>query len=513
MNRPIPMVEVGGLASFIRRNPWLLCLVTGALQAFAYPGYGAWLLALVGLVPLMVTCAKTRPWRRRFALGWVAGFAYYLLILPWMVALWDWAGWSIVLAYGALCAGLALMWGAWAAVAGVSLARHPLIWLLGTSGVWASLEALKSAGTFGFSWGNLGHALIPAGPLLQVASWTGEGGLTFLVVFVNAGVFLSWRFKRARFVLTAVAVVMALAVGGALQLNGLSSQIQQADSIWLALVQPNIAQRVKSDPENLASLRDTYLNLLSQIQGKVDLIVLPESILPTFLLDDLQTTTLLFDQISPRGDEALIGSFTRSEASLYNTALLFDGNGRHQSSYDKVQLVPFSTEYFPFKKALQALFPALTSLPLGMLSRGHGYTPLTTHRAVIGTPICFESSFGFISRAFVLQGAQMLVSITNDAWFKRSVELDQHWSMGILRAVETGRAFVQVANTGVSAAALPTGDTLVRLVSHEQATGVVEAPLLEHRTLYVAWGEWFIWLAVALAGWLIWGGFFRVRDV
>jgi len=96
----------------------------------------------------------------------------------------------------------------------------------------------------------------------------------------------------------------------------------------------------------------------------------------------------------------------------------------------------------------------------------------------------------------VRQGAQALVTITNDAWFKRSLELEQHFAMGAVRAAETGRAFVQVANTGVTGAFLPTGEPLGRVAPNAPRIHYERIPLLEGKTLYVRWGDWFVALAL-----------------
>jgi apolipoprotein N-acyltransferase len=113
-------------------------------------------------------------------------------------------------------------------------------------------------------------------------------------------------------------------------------------------------------------------------------------------------------------------------------------------------------------------------------------------KAAIGTPICFETSFSDISRQFVINGAQVLMSVTNDAWFKDSLELEQHFIMGKVRSVETGRAFVQSANTGLSGIVLPTGEVTLKMEKLTEVSATSIVPLLDHHTLFVHWGSWWV---------------------
>jgi len=482
------------MTRFTLLKPYQFSGLSGALAALSYPGYGFDGVAWVALVPLLWV-SSDKPLVTSFRHGWWAGFVYFLLILPWLWTLWDWAGAFIVLGYMALCALMALSWGAWAAGCSWLTARRPARLLLAAPALWTALEFLRGAGPFGFTWGDLGYALYRQGSILQLASWTGVWGLSFLIVFVNAGLLVAWKRRKLRVVLLVGLVLLGVVGWGNWQRGEGRRRMVDAPTRRIALVQPNIPQREKSDPRMLDSLRERVRSLLDGIDQNVDLVVLPESILPTLILEDSATLEMLSRFAQDHRAAVLFGSFTAEDDGLFNSAVLLTSEGEVIGQYDKVQLVPFSTEYFPLINVLKraGLDRWLGPLSLGSLSRGAGFGTLAWGEITLGAPICFESAFGRISRAFVRRGANLIVTITNDAWFKDSMELEQHFAMGIVRAVETGRAFVQVANTGLSGAVNPVGEVLLKVPPHQATVAYVDVPLLQGQTGYVRLGDWFMW--------------------
>jgi len=483
-------------------------VLSGALAGLAFPGHGWDGLLWIAFVPLLAQ-ATAEP-RGAFGRGWLAGFTYFLLILPWLWTLWDWAGPLILAGYVVLCALMGLGWGAWSWGCARTGGRAPL--LVVAPALWVLLEFARGLGPLGFTWGTLGAALHAHPHLLQLAALTGVGGVSALVVWVNAAALLAWRRRRLRFAVLALLPLIAALGWGAWHARALEGELARAPELRLALVQPNIPQREKTDPTRLESLQARYAELLASVTRPVDLVVLSESILPTLVLDDADALGLLSSFARERETAVLFGTFAGEGSELYNAAVLLDPSGAVAGRYDKVQLVPFSTEYFPLIEELKALGLDrwLAGLPLGSLTAGRAFQPLEWEAGRIGTPICFESSFGRVGRAFVRAGAQALIAITNDAWFKRSPELEQHFAMGAVRAAETRRAFVQVANTGITGAYLPTGAPLGRAAPLAARVHYERIPLLDGETLYVRWGDWFAG-AAALALVVVWGWERRAR--
>ena len=177
-----------------------------------------------------------------------------------------------------------------------------------------------------------------------------------------------------------------------------------------------------------------------------------------------------------------------------NSAYLLGPNGALQARYDKVHLVPYG-EYVP----LRSFFPFITKLVAGIgdFKQGKGYYPLNTGNYRLGVLTCFEGILPEAAREYKRRNAELLVNITNDAWFGRTSAPYQHLSMTVFRAIENRLYLVRAANTGISAIIGPTG----RILSH---TGIFERTSLkggvktvDEKTLYAAYGDLFVYLCAA----------------
>ena len=156
--------------------------------------------------------------------------------------------------------------------------------------------------------------------------------------------------------------------------------------------------------------------------------------------------------------------------------------------YDKVHLVPYG-EYVPLKR----FFPFLGKLveAVGDFRPGKEGQVLSLNGEKVGILICFEIIFPELSRLMVKNGAQLLVNITNDAWFGTSSAPYQHLSMGVLRAVENHRAVARAANTGISAFVDPVGRILDKTPLFEEAVRIRSLPVMDQETFYTHYGDLF----------------------
>jgi apolipoprotein N-acyltransferase len=173
--------------------------------------------------------------------------------------------------------------------------------------------------------------------------------------------------------------------------------------------------------------------------------------------------------------------------------------------------VPFG-EFVPLKKLLFFVAPLVeqvsdfspgTDPTVLDIAAGGGRTP-----GKVSVSICYESVFSGVARAFVERGSELLVTMTNDAWFSRSSAAYQHFEQGALRAVEEGRYFVRAANTGVSGVVDPYGRVLAETPLFEATDVVADVRLLDGRTIYSRTGDLIVWLSVGVT---VLGGFRRRR--
>ena len=190
---------------------------------------------------------------------------------------------------------------------------------------------------------------------------------------------------------------------------------------------------------------------------------------------------------------------------FFNSALLLQPDGYYGGKYYKTHLVPFG-EYIPLKRFLPFLAPLVEAV--GDFSPGKIEQPLVWQSARAGILICFESVFPEMSRKWVLSGANVLVNLTNDAWYGKSSAPHHSLAMSVFRAVETRRSLVRSANTGISAFVNPVGIITERSELFEPWAAAAEVYLTEEVTVWVRFGYLFgpiclaVGLVAGLAGWI-----------
>jgi len=444
-----------------KRAAWggvLLALTSGALLALAFPNPGISPLAWCALVPLLVAAEGATP-ARAARLGFLSGLTAYLGILYWLnfvmtgygklPALLSVSLYLVLAAYLALYPALVLWLASKGERGGISpLCSFPVLWV--------AAELLRSFLLTGFPWANLGYSQYRTLPLIQISDLTGVYGVSFLVAFANQVFFRMWLWFRRSDAYYPVRSFLALLVLVAATLGygfAALNRAEQGPLERVLLVQGNIPQMVKWEPAYAASTVETYERLSrSGCRTPGTLVVWPESALPFFLQSEPQYAARLTSLAAELKSCLIAGSpaFEREgELTRYlNSAFLIAPSGAVAGRSDKQHLVPFG-EYVPLK----GLFPFVNKLVegIGDFSPGRTLRPLETGSGKIGVLVCFEGIFPEISRAYVRQGAGLLVNITNDAWFGRSSAPYQHLSMTVFRAVENRVPLVRAANTGISA--------------------------------------------------------------
>ncbi|HCJ67752.1 MAG TPA: apolipoprotein N-acyltransferase, partial [Elusimicrobia bacterium] len=239
-----------------------------------------------------------------------------------------------------------------------------------------------------------------------------------------------------------------------------------------------------------------------RITQSPSLIIWPESAIPGYLLYERHLYEQVKKIIQQSNCYHLIGSVHYKKDKLYNSVFLFSPEGKLLAEYDRIHPVPFG-ETIPLKDFLSKYIKVLNEL--GDFSSGKDFTvfnlPLTTRHSPLtkfGVNICFEAIFPHLVRNFVKNGAEIIVNLTNDAWFLQTSAPYQHFTMNIFRAVENRRYVVRSANTGISAFIDPYGRVI------KQTPIFITADLSEQiypqkkMTFYTLYGDLFVWLGLGI---------------
>jgi len=455
----------------------LLAFVSGILLAMAMPGFPFGAVVFVGLIPLFFGLEGGRG----FGVGWWTGLTLFGLDLRWFLTLWRFSPLTPI-ALAALVIYFSLYLGAFGW--GVNFARRRFgevqATLLAAPLLYAGLEILRAHGPLGSCFSDLYLGLYRMPFLIQWASVVGPWGITAAIVFVNGAIYLWWKTKRITYLAVAAGMFVIMAAGSLLpvQMGG--------KPIKAAVISSDIPQSMKLDARNLFLLLSRYTALGQEAANlHPDLIVYPESILPAYILEDADLFHHFSFLAKTAGCSVLLGTGDLRKGKIYNSVVLISPDGGISGIYDMVHPVPFG-EYIPWRSFIDRIGLgrfAASFLPVD-LARGHSFSPLEG----IGTPICFESTFPAPARRFVHNGADILVTVTNDAWFDKSSELPVHFAFAVFRAVENRRYLIQAANGGISGVVDPKG-YIVKIIHGE---GVLSAEVQREsgRSPYSAVGEW-----------------------
>lgn len=460
---------------------WLAIL----LGVASVPGF-----APFGLFPLPVLSLALLFWAWRRAvtpraavwLGFCWGLGFFLAGVSWVyVSLHDVGGMFAPVAIAAtllFCAYLALF----PALAGYTFhrVRGTGFWrdafLL--AGLWALAEWLRGWLFTGFPWLALGYSQTPPSPLSGYAAVIGVYGIGFLLAMIAAMLALD-RQRRAGW----LAIVAIL--GGGHLLRGMDWTAPTGAPFSVSLLQGNVPQSLKWDPERLPLSIDTYTRLA--LDHPADLTVLPETAIPLFF-DQMPRETL---KLLANHGNVLLGMAVRHRDGGYvNGAIAISGavppapTFRTQS-YAKHHLVPFG-EYAP---PGFAWFFDLARIPMADFSAGPpAQAPLEISGQQIAPNICYEDLFGEeVIRS--LPQATLLINLSNTAWFGDSLAQPQHLQIARLRAMETGRMMLRATNTGITAAIAPDGRVLGRLPAFTTGALSFEAQGYAGATPFVRWGN------------------------
>lgn len=488
----------------------LCCLAGGAASVLSFAPFGFWPLLLPCLALLYVVVFHASSGRRAFAAGYLFGIGLFGAGVYWVYYSLHLFGSAIapIAAVGTVFCVLilALYPGLFAAVAW-RFRNHSASWfLLAAPAVWLLVEWFRSWFLTGFPWLSMGYSTIN----MPLAGYAPVGGvfLNSLLLAICSGALALVYVRRSFASLGASVVLISLIAGGGQLLRSVNWTQASGDPVSVTMVQGNIAQELKFIP----NLLEDSLQIYSQFsQTGADLIIWPESAIPTFFSDVELWQTEFLQETGARGSTVLSGGFhANDDFSEYYNAIKVLG-GTEDQIYTKRHLVPFG-EFIPFRNIIRLLAEVIT-IPMSDLNPGRGpIKPITINGVHYGMSICYEDAFGNEMIAQLPQ-ANVLVNISNDAWFGDSTAPHQHQEIAAMRSLEFERPMLRVTNTGITSLISERGEVLQHGPQFEAMALDVEVTPRSGSTPFVTVGNRLVVVLALLMLFVAWRLYGRAGDV
>ncbi|XXF80911.1 apolipoprotein N-acyltransferase [Myxococcaceae bacterium GXIMD 01537] len=527
----------------------VLCAV-GCSLLFALYSRIAWpwmVVGFVGLAPWFWALSRARSWRAALGMGVVMSASFTLAVFGWFATALQgysgapaWVCWLVLLVLSPFMQPQFITF---------ALARHAARRLPGVEEGGAAFWRATLTGALvyvGTEWlcpklfaDTLGQGVHPSVYLRQLADVVGTSGLTLLLLVSNECVLAAASAlasgSRGRRAWAPVGVLAVLVLGGlgygAVRHAQVSARAGEGPGLKVGVVQANITQYARLAAEKgmfeaVQSILDTHFELSDALlrDGRPDLLVWPETVYPTTFGTPKSEEGAQFDNAiatysARRGVPLVFGSYDLEGEREFNAAF-FLGPGKDGqpefTAYRKTMLFPL-TEWVP--EALDT--PWLRErLPwLGTWQRGPGPRAvpfrLAGGRSITVAPlICYEAIFPDFVAEEVRQGADLIITLSNDSWFSRTPAPRLHLVLAAFRSIETRRPQVRVTNSGISAFIDPTGEILTEVADGtRESRAVMVRPVSGLGTLALAWGDWVGPTALALGLVLLAGALLAGRRV
>jgi len=484
-----------------------VALAAGLLLSLGFAPYAQPWAPALGLAVIFALVAPAQRPGPVLLLGYLFGLGFAGLGVYWIYhSIANYGGGPLagLIATGVLIALFALIPMAALLLGWRAARRHPSgMVLISLPAAWVLVEWVRSWLFTGATWLSIGYTQIDT-PLSALAPVLGVYGPSLMVALVAGG--LAWWLLRPLSP-RLLAPVLMLSVGTAAGLVlDRAWSMPSGEPVTVSIIQGNIAQSRKWDPDERGAILSEYLSKSRAAFGQA-LIVWPETAVPAVYQQAAKWLERLAADAESAGSTLVVGTPAADPAGegLFNAVAV---PGEDTQFYYKRHLVPFG-EYVPFRSIAGGVLD-FVGTPLGDFSAGRSAEPLRAAGHAVGVSICYEVTFG-TEVLDALPGAEILLNVSNDAWFGRTAAPWQHLQMARMRALETARPMIRATNTGVSALIDEKGTVTQQGPWLSEA--VIDGEVVPHQGLtpYMRWRDWP--MAGTSAGLLLVGTLLRRRGV
>ena len=404
------------------------------------------------------------------------------------------------------------------------------------AGLWTFFDYLRSAGFTGYPWVLVGVSQYQFLPLIQTASVTGIWGISFMLLLSNASIgeilhqpgTWNWSNRGIRLFTGWAGLFLCIIIAGGVYL-GFSSGKEPGKTVRIALIQQNTDPRKNDYREGLNALKKLTNQALLE---EPDLIAWSETaFVPNIRRwgamepDQHYLARLVHELLSylkgintwlvTGNDDYTIETDENGEETRrdYNAAILFSDTGERVRTYHKIHLVPF-TEYFPYGNLFPWFYELLLNFDVNLWEPGTERVVFQHPDFSFSTPICFEDGFPNDIRKFVLEGAEVILNLSNDFWSLTKVEAKQHYVNAVFRAVENRRPLVRATASGLTSYVDSGGRLISRLPQYTEGFLIADVAVGPgRRTLYTILGDWFPYAVLLVSAFLILSEIFLNRHI
>lgn len=498
---------------------------TAVLYSFAFPGFlsveGYGFVAFFALIPLFSVIRHT-SWKAIIPYGFLYGFTFYTCFNYWLTTFHPLAILIVPIIKGG---EMMMLFPALKAASSLSRRFSYLVQAV----IWVAYAFLSQSWFAGYPYGTIAYAAYEYLPFIQIASFSGIWGITFLMILPQSflAVYLTdyialrsqvsslteYLKAHAPIIITYAVLVIASLIYGFIAIHSWDNR--EPEKTWRVATVQHSADSWKGGyttyKRNFNTLRTLSLEALRE---DPDMILWSEtafvpSVAWHMTYRPVEATAELVEEFiefgtslpvplltgNPEGvleDESKPpvledGSWNRAD---YNTVIMFE-DGQIKNTYRKQHLVPF-TEHFPYEKQMPWLYNLLLANDYNWWETGDDPVVFTTDEGVnFSTPICFEDVFGYLTADFVRNGADVIVNMTNDSWSGAVSAEMQHFAMAVFRSIETRKSTVRGTNSGITAMILPSGRYVDPMEPFTKGWNIYEVPVYESGddTLYTLYDD------------------------